>query len=145
MKLNMNKIFAIIIILIIFIACKRQRDVLVEPQKDFTGTWKIGKVVRNETDITEWLDLSQFKLTLNGDNTYTLEGNNIPFVANASGTWSVDDPAYPFHISFKVKDSTNASTADILAPVTKGKRNIVINFSPGCNANKYVYTLESIQ
>jgi hypothetical protein len=131
--------------LIIFSACKTNKDTLVEPMKDFTGAWTIEHVVRNEIDITQWLDVSQFKLTLNSDNTYTLENSNIPFVANTNGTWSVDDPEYPFHISFQPTDSTNASTADLLSPIEKGKRNIVVMFSPGCNANKYVYTLQRIQ
>ena len=145
MRLNIKKIFSFLIVLIIFSACKTNKDSLVEPMKDFTGAWTIEKVVRNETDITRWLDVSQFKLTLNSDNSYTLENSNIPFVANTNGTWSVDDPDYPFHISFQPTDSTNAATANLLSPIEKGKRNIVVTFSPGCNANKYVYTLQRLQ
>ena len=77
--------------------------------------------------------------------TFTIENNNIPFVANENGTWLLDDPAYPFHISFKAKDSITIGVADLSVPVVMGKRKMVITFSPGCNSNKYIYTLESIQ
>jgi Domain of unknown function (DUF5004) len=129
----------------VIFSCEKVRERIEEPVKKFTGAWKITKVVRNESDITEWVDPAQFRLTLNEDNTYTISNNNIPFVANTNGTWSIADPAYPFQISFKAKDSANAVSADMLAPVEKGKRNIVITFSPGCRSNKYVYTLESLQ
>jgi hypothetical protein len=145
MYLKMKKILSTLFVLIIFSACKTNKDSLVEPMKDLTGTWTIEKVVRNETDITQWLDVSQFKLTLNSDNSYTLENSNIPFVANTNGSWSADDPEYPFHISLQPTDSANVSTADLLSPIEKGGRNIVVTFSPGCNANKYVYTLQRIQ
>ncbi|HRH50872.1 MAG TPA: DUF5004 domain-containing protein [Panacibacter sp.] len=126
----------------VFSSCKTQKDVLVEPIKDFTGSWKISKVLRNQEDITQWLNLADFKLELKNDNSFTLTSGSIPFLENTDGTWTVDDPAYPFHLSLQAKDSTSAKTADLLAPVAKGSRNMVITFSPGCNANKYVYTLE---
>ena len=144
MKLTSNRVSVIIIGVVILFSCTKTKEPIAEPEKKFTGTWQIAKIVRNESDITAWVDAAQFRLTLNTDNTYTIANNNIPFVANTGGTWSVDDPAYPFHISFHATGSTDAVTADMLAPVDKGKRNIVITFSPGCYSNKYVYTLESL-
>ena len=132
-------------VLSVLSSCKTQKDVLVEPIENFTGTWKISKLLRNQEDITQWVNLAGFKLELRSDNSFTLENGNIPFLADTDGTWAVDDPAYPFHLSLQAKDSASAKTGDLLAPVARGSRNMVITFSPGCSANKYVYTLEHAQ
>lgn len=144
MQLRSNIFRILFIALIIFSSCKTEKESLVEPVKNFTGTWKISKVVRDQVDITPWIDTTNFTLVLNSDNTYTLSNSNIPFVANSSGNWSVDDPAYPYHISFLVA-GTDTATANFLTPVDKGKRSMVISFSPGCISNTYVYTLQNVQ
>ncbi|MEP6513727.1 MAG: DUF5004 domain-containing protein [Parafilimonas sp.] len=126
------------------ISCKTQKDSLVEPQKDLSGLWRISKVERNAAEITQWVDTTGFRLALQTDGTYTLQSNNIPFIVNTNGTWSADDPLYPFHLSFTATDSTTAKTGDITTPVQKGERNFEITFSPGCVQNTYVYTFTKI-
>ena len=131
--------------LLIFGSCKIEKDVLAEPIKNFEGKWRISKVVRNEEDITANIDSTGLRLTLKKDHSFSLVSNNIPFLANGIGKWQVDDPNYPFHISFVAKDSTDERMGDLSAPVDAGKRKMVITFSPGCYSNKYVYTLENMQ
>ena len=127
--------------LLFFSSCKTQKDSLVEPQKDFSGTWRISKVERNSTDITAWADTSSFRLMLASDGSYTLQNNHIPFLVNqVGGTWASDDPLYPFFLSFKGTDSTNAKTGSITTPISGGERSIEMTFSPGCPSNTYVYT-----
>ncbi len=132
--------------LVFMVACQKQKDVVPEePVKDLVGKWALLKVVRNSVDITPYIDTTGFRLNLNSDETYTLENNDIPFVINSGGTWSADDPIYPYHISFKGSDSTNTVVANVATPVSKGKRNLDFTFSPGCLTNTYVYSFSKIQ
>jgi hypothetical protein len=141
-----NSVFFILLLLAGSLnSCTIEKETLGEPIKGLKGMWRVSNVTRNAEDITATVDSSGLRLTLNDDNSFTIENNNIPFVANANGTWLLDDPAYPFHISFKAKDSTTMNVADLSAPVVMGKRKMVITFSPGCYSNKYIYTLESTQ
>ncbi len=131
---------------IIFLSsCQTVKETLTEPQKDLTGIYKIVSVTRNTVDITQYVDSAGFRLTLANDDTYTLQSNNIPFVVNSSGKYSIDDPQYAYHISFNPTDSTNTFVGNIGTPVSKGSRNLVVTFSPGCHANSYVYTFEKFQ
>ena len=144
MKKNSYKNLILLFTILAFIACKTRKDLLVEPVKSFTGTWKVARIVRNEIDLTPWVDSSGLRLLLNADKTFTLQDSTLPIVSY-NGTWSVDDPAYPFHLLLKGKDSINTQSFDLTAPVVMGKRTMVLVLSPGCKANKYVYTLENIQ
>ena len=137
--------FAFMIIVAATVSCKTQKDVLVEPQKDLSGLWRISKVTRNAADITEWIDSAGFRLTLNKDNTYTLGNNNIPFLVSTDGTWKPDDPQYPYHLIFVPSNGADSVTGNIGTPVTLGNRSLNITFSPGCYKNVYIYTLEKIQ
>jgi hypothetical protein len=145
MKFIKAVFFIIIILIVSLYGCKIEKEASSEPIKGFKGNWRITSVTRNAEDITATVDSAGLRLTLHDDNSFTIVNNNIPFVANENGTWLLDDPAYPFHISFKAKDSVSMNIADLSAPVVMGKRKMVITFSPGCNSNKYIYTLESIQ
>jgi hypothetical protein len=97
--------------------------------------------LRNGTDLTARFDFSAFRLKFT-DSTYTIE-NAVPFIVSKNGKWSFDDPLYPFKISFTPQNDTEKQT-DILFPVVKGVRNIIISFSPGCKLNTYQYTLEKV-
>ena len=125
------------------VSCERDNEVLTEPVKDLKGTWRISKVLRNSSDITEFIDVEEFKLTLQ-ENSYTIEGNNIPFVVNSGGNWSVDDPMYPYNLSFTPTDNGGAVNAEIGTAVLKGQRSLNVNFSPGCHSNQYVYVFEKV-
>ncbi len=131
--------------MLIFVSCKSTKDVIAEPVKDLNGRWRIVMVTRNTVDITQYVDSAGFRLTLGDDNTYTLENNNIPFLVNSNGSWSADDPQYPYNLSFTPNDSTTTFTGKIGTPVIKGVRNLEVTFSPGCAANSYVYMFEKIQ
>ncbi len=140
-----RKIFfpVMIMMLIATVSCSTKKEMLAEPVKDLNATWHIQNVTRNTVDITQYIDAADFKLTLSPDNTYTLEGNNIPFlVNNAAGTWSSDDPQYPYNITLKPADSTSSFSGSIATPVSKGQRTLSITFSPGCHSNTYIYTFE---
>ncbi len=130
---------------VLFTSCQTTKEALAEPQKDLNGTYKIVRITRNSVDITQYVDSAGFRLTLATDATYTLQSNNIPFLVNSNGKWSVDDPQYPYNLSFSPTDSTNTFIGLIGTPVAKGQRNLEVTFSPGCPANSYVYTFEKIQ
>ncbi|MEP6682138.1 MAG: DUF5004 domain-containing protein [Parafilimonas sp.] len=143
--MSLRKILLPFISVVIMLSCTTKKEVLVEPVKDLNALWRLQTVTRNETDITQFIDSAGFRLNLSPDNTYTLQGDNIPFVVNvAAGTWSVDDPQYPYSITFKPTDSTNTFTGSIATPAIQGNRTLSIKFSPGCHSNAYVYTFEKV-
>lgn len=131
--------------LLLLAACQTQKEMVVEPQKDLSGEWHITKITRNAADITQWVDSAGFRLMLNSDYTYTLGVNNLPFLVGTNGTWKPDDPQYPYHLSFVPANSADSVSAGIGTPVIKGNRSLSITFSPGCNKNIYIYTMEKMQ
>lgn len=138
-----RKIFLPLLIVVAGAACTTKKEVIAEPVKDLNALWRIQNVTRNTVDITQYIDSAGFRLTLADDNTYTLQGNNIPFVVNSpSGIWSSDDPQYPYNLTFTPTDSTTSFTGKVATPVAKGQRTLSITFSPGCHSNTYVYTFE---
>jgi len=145
MKAAVKYLPLLLLAIVFFASCQTTKEALTEPQKDLNGTYKILKITRNTVDITQYVDSTGFRLTLASDNTYTLQSNNIPFIVNSNGTFSVDDPQYAYHLSFTPTDSTKTFVGSIGTPVSKGERNLEVTFSPGCNANSYVYTFEKIQ
>jgi len=145
MYMSLRKLLLPCIVVVTMLSCTTKKEVLVEPVKNLDALWRLQTVTRNEIDITQFIDSAGFRLTLSTDNTYTLTGNNIPFVTNAAaGTWSVDDPQYPYNITFKPTDSTSTFTGSIATPVTQGNRTLSVKFSPGCHSNAYVYTFEKV-
>jgi len=129
---------------VVITGCKTHKDVFAEPIKDLNSQWRIQTVLRNGTDITEYVDSADFRLTLSSDSSYTLQGNNIPFLVNGSGKWSVDDPQFPYHLTFTPKDSTHGFEGSVATPVSKGNRQLNITFSPGCRQNTYLYSFEKM-
>jgi hypothetical protein len=116
-------------------------DIPEESEKNIDGTWKITKATRNEADITTLMDFSQFRIRFNADNTYTIE-NYLPFAVKENGTWSLDDPQYPFSLTLNENNAPQALTLDFNYPVVNGKRIISLSFSPGCHSNAYTYIFE---
>lgn len=114
-----------------------------ETPKDISGEWELYEVSRNGVDITEKMDFSKFHLHLNSDNTYELE-NYLPFIVKQNGTWSVDDPLYPFHLSFKEGTNEHELQTEIQYVTRNGNRQLIITLSPGCHMNEYVYTFQKI-
>jgi hypothetical protein len=112
-----------------------------ESEKNIAGSWKIAKVIRNEADITALMDFSRFRILFNADNTYTIT-NYLPFVVKENGTWSLDDPQFPFYLNLAEDGSADMITTAFNYPVTGGKRIITLSCSPGCQSNTYTYTFE---
>ena len=142
-----NKIIYAIIVLAggIFASCSTFNDDTdpygaVEGMKDLSGAWKIENVTRNNIDITRAVDFSQFTLHLLADGTYHID-NYLPFVVRQNGTWGIDDPQYPFNLSFKENGQGENMTVELKYPISNGERKLFITLSPGCSSNKYVYQL----
>lgn len=130
----------ILLLAIIFHSCKKEKvSIPAEPLKEISGSWKIIKALRNGTDMTNRFDFSRFRISFS-DSTYIIN-NPVPFIVAGEGSWKFDDPNYPFVMNFRANGDTLKSS-EIQYPVTKGVRNIIISFSPGCTANTYQYTLE---
>lgn len=132
----------LLIFLLVIIGFSCKRETITTPQeadKSIDGTWKIVKAIRNGTDLTSRFDFSHFRIQFQ-DSTYVID-NLVPFVVESNGTYHVDDPKYPFKIIFSEKGEAS-KTLNMEFPITGGVRNIILNFSPGCTANSYQYTLQ---
>jgi hypothetical protein len=109
-----------------------------EVPKDISGTWKIVQVTRNGTDITGLMDFSQFRIHFKEDHTYAID-NYLPFLVKTNGSWSLDDPLYPFNIVFQEDAADEPSVYGFYYPVVSGNRQISLSFYPGCTNNIYTY------
>lgn len=148
MKLNMRFAMGAFFALAVAVSsCDTFKDEITpesysEAVKNVDGNWQLSAVSRNGIDITKAMDFTRFHIVLKKDSTYELK-NYLPFIVKGNGSWSVDDPLYPFHLSFKeegvekkeVKTSIGFQTVD-------GKRQMSITLSPGCHTNEYVYTFK---
>lgn len=123
-------------------SCKRKDILAPEQAKDIAGEWRITKAMRNGIDITTLTDFTQFRIRFTSDLQYTIE-NPLPFLVNRNGSYAMDDPKYPFRITFHQTGGAAVSST-FTYPVVNGKRNMNFSFSPGCTANTYQYTLEKV-
>lgn len=114
-----------------------------EPLKDLSGTWKLESVLRNDIDISDEMDFSQFSLYLDPSGTYHID-NYLPFVVHNDGIWSVNDPKYPFRFSFLENGSSDTTNIEISYPITNGERSLSIVFSPEKSCNMYKYNLKRV-
>lgn len=149
MKLNMRFTMGVFFILAVAVSsCDTFKDEITpekysEAVKSIDANWQLSAVSRNGIDITDMMDFTRFYIVLNKDNTYELK-NYLPFIVKGNGSWSVDDPIYPFHISFK-EDGTEKEVKTLIGFRTvDGKRQMTITVSPGCPSNKYVYTFKQV-
>lgn len=121
-------------------ACKTEQIVpSQEMPKDINGNWKVIKATRNGTDITNLVDFSKFQVSFT-EGKYALI-NKLPFLVNQDGTYSLDNPQYPFQIVFTANGGQPIPTA-FNYPIVNGVRQLSLTFSPGCPNNTYIYTLE---
>ncbi len=143
---KLNKVLLITCLLIGGLyACKKQPTIpFREPLKDITGSWEIIKLTRNGEDLTSRIDLSKFRLVFNKDSTYSFEGK-FPFIVSQPGTYSLDNPQFPFYISFTTKDKTIRDTLNFIYPIVNGQRQISLNISPGCSSNTYNYVFKKVE
>jgi hypothetical protein len=139
-KSTLHPLLALVFILIF--GCSKDSDVqYLEPAKDISGIWQVRQAFRNEENITDLIDFSQFKINFNSDGTYSFE-NYLPFLINEEGSWTLDDPQYPNFILFSGNSGQEAVKSEVSLPVTDGKRQINLTFSPGCASNTYTYVFE---
>jgi hypothetical protein len=143
-RLILLPLITLVAIMSCVMSCDDETDPVQEAPKELDGSWKIVKVFRNEVDISTSLDLSNFRINFKDDGTYTIE-NYLPFIVRGDGTFSLDDPQYPFRITFREAATQEALSTDLTYPVVLGKRQIHLSFSPGCVNNQYEYVLEEAQ
>lgn len=127
---------------LVIASCKRKEILVPEQAKDIAGEWRITKAMRNGIDITTLTDFTQFRIRFTADQQYSIE-NPLPFIVSKNGSYAIDDPKYPFRITFSQTGGTAVSSS-FTYPVVNGKRNMNFSFSPGCAANTYLYTLERV-
>lgn len=116
---------------------------LAEMPKNLSGSWKIIKATRNGTDVTNVFDFTQFRIKFDSTGNYTME-NKLPFIVNANGKYALDDPQYPFKLTFTPEGGTTVATP-FNYPTVAGVRQLSLTFSPGCELNAYIYTLTKEQ
>jgi hypothetical protein len=124
----------------LFTSCKIEKVAPVaESAKDLTGTWKVIQATRNGTNLIPIYDFSQFSIKFDAaTGSYNLI-NPVPFLVSADGKFSLDDPQYPFKLTFTATGGQPVATA-FNYPINNGSRQIILTFSPGCAQNTYVFT-----
>jgi len=127
-------------------SCKQDETLVNESFKTLEGSWHISGAYRNTTDMIDIFDFSKFKLKftddkISGEKKYTIE-NPVPFIVSKNGSWSLDDPQYPFMIIFREDGATEDIKVDFRFPIIDGKRAVKFICSPGCTKILYEFTLE---
>ena len=148
MRLNMQFVIGAFLTLTMISSCDTFRDEITpdsysETIKHVDGNWRLFTVSRNGIDITEYMDFSRFHIVLNKYNTYEIK-NYLPFIVKGNGTWSVDDPQFPFHLIFREDGADKTVETEIGFLTVNGERQLTIKLSPGCHTNTYVYTFKQV-
>lgn len=142
----MKKVYTIkslllaLMVVLLAASCKTEKILpQKEALKDISGSWQVIKATRNGTDLTAIVDFTPFKINFTSAG-YTLV-NKLPFLVDTDGAYALDDPEYPFKITFTATGKTPVATA-FTYPIVNGKRQLSLTFSPGCTGNSYVYVLQ---
>lgn len=148
MRLNMQLVIGAFPTLTMISSCDTFEDEMTpdsysETIKHVDGNWRLFTVSRNGIDITKYMDFSRFHIVLNKDNTYEIK-NYLPFIVKGNGTWSVDDPQFPFHLIFREDGADETVETEIGFLTVDGERQLTIKLSPGCHTNTYVYTFKQV-
>ena len=148
MRLNMQFVIGAFLTLTMISSCDTFRDEITpdsysETIKHVDGNWRLFTVSRNGIDITEYMDFSRFHIVLNKDNTYYIK-NYLPFIVKGNGTWSVDDPQFPFHLIFREDGADKTVETEIGFLTVNGERQLTIKLSPGCHTNTYNNTFKQV-
>lgn len=137
---NFRKACVLSVISIILLSCKTEKmEPLIESRKDLTGSWVVTRVLQNSNDITENLELNEFKLVFEAGN-YSFVNQNIPFIVDGDGQWAFNDPQFPFSINFTPANG-EAKHSKIDFPITGSARELTLTFDLGCYRNVYQFTL----
>jgi hypothetical protein len=140
--------FGILLLMFAWMSCKTDKiNGIAEPVKDITGSWKIVKATRNGTDLfslldTNYYNLNKFRVDFN-EGKYTLV-NPLPFIVTGNGAYALDNPQFPFKITFTQTGSTTPVSTAFTYPIVNGVRTLTLVFSPGCPENTYSYTLVKV-
>ncbi|MDB5002503.1 MAG: hypothetical protein JWQ34_728 [Mucilaginibacter sp.] len=139
--LKKNICLLVACIAFVWTSCRLEKiSPVAESAKDITGTWKVISATRNGTNLIPVFDFSQFNIKFDASaGTYSLV-NPVPFIIAADGKFALDDPNFPFKITFTATGSSSVTTV-FNYPIVSGARQITLTFSPGCAQNSYVYTL----
>ena len=141
-NLNIKRILLLLAAVSMAISCKTEKVLpSQEALKTITGNWQVIKASRNGTDLDGLLDFSKFRIQFDGTN-YKLV-DKLPFIVNQNGTFSLDDPQYPFKITFTATGAQAVSTV-FTYPIVNGKKQLTLTFSPGCPNNSYTYVLQQV-
>lgn len=149
-KLNKTSLLLIVLSLLVWASCKTDKiNPIVEPVKDISGSWKVIKATRNGADIlgivdTNYINFNKFRITFS-NGTYTLV-NPLPFIVSQNGSYSLDNPQYPFKITFTQtgSGSTTPVATAFSYPIVNGIRVLTLVFAPGCPQNIYSYSLVKV-
>ncbi|SFW84403.1 DUF5004 domain-containing protein [Chitinophaga sancti] len=137
----MNRYLILSAFCLLLFSCKLEEVSPVgEAPKNISGSWKVLKATRNGTDITSAFDFTQFRVKFDSAGNYSIV-NKIPFLVNTNGTYSLDDPAYPFKITFTPQGGSAVATSFNYVTAA-GIRQLNLTFVPGCELNAYIYTLQ---
>jgi hypothetical protein len=141
-KYNIRCMLLLMMAVLLAASCKTEK---VLPQqealKDISGSWQVIKATRNGTDLAGLVDFGQFRINFDGGG-YKLT-NKLPFIVTQDGAFALDDPEYPYKITFTATGGTSVSTA-FTYPIVNGKRQLSLTFSPGCANNSYIYVLQKV-
>lgn len=157
MRVNFFKsvrVLFMVLILGLWMGCSVEPP-LAEPVKDINGSWKIVKVVRNTVDITKNVKVDNFQLDFQVDSSdASLPGGGAgeyhitrgaPFVVNKDGKWKLNNPAFPFTISFSPESDPDENIELAFSYlVIGGKYQIKLVLQPGCPSNTYEYYLSKV-
>jgi hypothetical protein len=147
-KLKIVNILLFVLMLLVWTGCKTENvNPVTESVKDLTGTWRIVKANRNGTSLlplvdSNYINFNKFSIIFK-DGSYTLV-NPLPFIVSQNGTYSLDNPQYPFTITFKQTGSTTPISTAFTYPIVNGVRILTLVFSPGCPQNTYSYSLQKV-
>lgn len=150
MKKNIIQLVCLFFLANALNSCKSPK-IIMESTKDINGTWRLERILRNSEDMTMRVDTTGFQLTFQTYPTpeYGIMGtyeflNGAPFVVQESGTWSFDDPRYPFTLLLREDKNVTSVPVQFYFPAKEGKNQIQLLFTPGCTSNKYEYFLKRI-
>lgn len=112
-----------------------------EPVKDITGNWKVVQLTRNGEDLSKRIALENLHIHFKADGTYTVS-EELPFVVNDPGIYTLNDPQYPFSLILKPEGEATDIPVRLQFPVVKGERQLSLLFSLGCSSNSYQFNFE---
>ncbi len=144
---SLYMVFAVLASIVIISSCDNEVDIpdgaLEEQVVNISGLWSVGAVSLNGTDITDRFDFQNMTLKLEMSNgeptTYEIDNNGTPFVITEDGTWSYDDKIYPQQVEFS--GGGKSESVRFAIPPISGDERFTIEFSLGCEDNKYTYQM----